>query len=402
VVDYVPVGKQDVAFVGTEPIPTAPYHDPDYYALEREAIFKRVWLHMGRTAEVMERGQFIVREVEIAKVSVLIVRGSDDRVRAFYNTCAHRSAQLVGEQQGRRSSFSCRYHSWTYDTKGKLRGAPDFDNFFDLDKAQCGLREIALDICAGLIFINLDPSPRQSLREYLGSWWDRLESLHIGGSSVFSEYRYDVAGNWKTAFDNFQEIYHGRFVHSKSIGSTSMTRENPFGYPTRYSFDADTPHRSKTLWFNPDYRPEPVEAFANEIMRKFIAENAARSERLATTEHFYIFPNLTLLSVGNQCFTQTIWPLAPGRSRSVVRQYWDGKDSCASLRFAREFGTCRTLDIHSEDRDIIEASQKGIESGAFQFMHFQVHEVPLRHAFLAVDARVRAYRQERGIQEAAA
>lgn len=400
--DYVPVSKQDVEFVGTEPIPTAPYYDPDYYALEREAIFKRVWLHMGRAAEVAERGQFIVREIEIAKVSVLIVHGSDGAIRAFYNTCAHRSAQLVGDQQGRTSSFSCRYHSWTYDTKGQLKGAPDFDNFFNLDKSRCGLREIALDICAGLIFINLAAKPRQSLREYLGVWWDRLESLHIVGSSIFSEYRYEVDGNWKTAFDNFQEIYHGRFVHSKSIGSTSMTKENPFGYPTRYSFDQETPHRSKTLWFNPDHQPGPVEALANEIMRKFVAEKASRADRLTTTEHFYIFPNLTLLSVGNQCFTQTIWPLAPGRSRSVVRQYWEGEDGCASLRFAREFGTCRTLDIHSEDRDIIEASQKGIESGAFDVMHFQVHEVPLRHAFQAVDGYVQAYRRELSSREAAA
>lgn len=400
-VDYVPVTKEDVAFVGTEPIPSAPYHDPAYYALEREAIFKRVWLHVGRAAELAEKGQFVVREIEVAKASILIVHGSDGKIRAFYNVCAHRSAQLVEEEAGKKSTFTCRYHSWTYDTQGSLRAAPDFGNFFNLEKANCGLREIALEVCAGLLFINLDPSPAQTLREYLGAWWDRLESLNIASSPVFSEYRYEVEGNWKTAFDNFQEIYHGRFVHANSIGASTMTDENPFGYPVSYSFDEDSPHRSKTLWFNPSYQPGPVEAFATQTMRKYIASIAPEAKRAPSTEHYYIFPNLTLLIVGDQCFTQTIWPLGPGRSRSVVRQYWEGPDTNASLRFAREFGNCRTLDIHSEDRDIIESSQKGIESGAFDVMHFQVHEVTLRHSFHAVDRYVRAYRQERSYAEAA-
>jgi phenylpropionate dioxygenase-like ring-hydroxylating dioxygenase large terminal subunit len=398
--DYSPVMKPDVELVGTGPVPVLPYHDPKYYDLEREAIFRRVWLHVGRAAEVLEKGQFIVREIEIAKVSILIVRGSDGEVRAFYNVCAHRSTQLVDAKAGKSNNFSCRYHMWTYDTQGKLRGVPDAENFFDLDKAKCSLREIKLEICAGLLFVNLDPSPQQSLREYLGVWWDRLEALNIGASSVFSEYVYEVDGNWKTAFDNFQEIYHGRFVHADSIGAATMTKENPFGYPTSYTFGPEDLHRSKTLWFNPEFKPGPVEMHAETVMRKFMAEQAQSPQRFATTEHFYIFPNLTLLSVGSQCFTQTIWPLSPGHSRSVVRLYWEGRDDSASLRFAREYRMCRTLDIHSEDRDIIEASQKGIESGAYDEMHFQVHEVTLRHSFNAVDRYVEAYRNRAHALEA--
>lgn len=401
-VSYEPLGKRDVDFVGTGPVPAAPYYDPAYYELEREAIFKRVWLHMGRTAEVPEPGRFIVRDIEVAKASILIVHGTDGKIRAFHNVCAHRSSQLVEREEGRATAFSCRYHAWTYDTQGRLRGVPDAENFFNLDKSKCGLREVALDICAGFIFVNLDRSPRQSLREFLGVWWDRLEALEIGDSEVFHEYVYECAGNWKTTLDNFQEVYHGRFVHPESIGDSTMGPENPFGYMKQYSFGPEDLHRSMTIWFNPGYDPGPVEAYANDVLRDFVIEQGYDLSKLGATELFFIFPNLELLSVGEQCFTQTIWPLGAGRSRATVRQYWEGKDTRASVRFGREYRVARTLDIHSEDRDIIELAQKGMEGGAHEHLHFQVNEVALRHAFHAVDRYVQDYRREMAAQRVAA
>jgi phenylpropionate dioxygenase-like ring-hydroxylating dioxygenase large terminal subunit len=401
-VKYTEVDKTEVAFVGTAPVPARPYYDESYFELEREAIFRRVWLHLGRIAEIATPGQFIVRSIEVANASILVVHGLDGNLRAFYNVCAHRSTLLVAKESGKASSFSCRYHMWTYATDGSLRGVPDEGNFFDLDKSKCGLREVALETCAGFMFVNLDPSPRQSLREYLGVWGDRLNALQLAESSIFSEYVYEVNANWKTAYDNFQEIYHGRFVHAKSIGPSTMTPENPYGYPSSYSFAKDDLHRSKTLWFNPDYQPGPVEAFASKVLRETQSSEAAGSAATSSTEHFYIFPNLTLVSVRSRCFTQTIWPLGPNRSRGVIRQYWEGKDKNASMRFARELGVCTTLDIHSEDRDIIEAAQAGLRNRAFEHLHFQLHEVPLRHFFKAVDKHVEAYREELASQREAA
>jgi phenylpropionate dioxygenase-like ring-hydroxylating dioxygenase large terminal subunit len=297
----------------------------------------------------------------------------------------------VPSESGTAKNFSCRYHGWTYGSDGRLRGVPDQAAFFDVDKAECGLSEIALDTCAGFIFVNLDRSPRCTLREYLGIWAERIEALQIGTSDVFSEYTYEVEANWKVTYDNFQEIYHGRYVHARSIGAQTFAPENPFGYPTAYSFAEDQLHRSKTLWFNPRYQPGPVEALANRIA----AASAPPSDAAATsTEHFYLFPNITFLAVHNRCFTQTVWPLDAHHTRSVIRLYWEGPDEKASVRFAREFRTASTLDVHCEDRDIIESAHKGLMSGAFDTLHFQIHEVDCRHAFNAVDRLVEAYRAE--------
>src|SRR5262245_17794467 len=119
----------DPAGLGTAPIPAGPYYRAEYFELEREAVFKRTWLQIGHVSELPEPGCFIVRPVEIARASILLVRGRDDRIRAFHNVCTHRGTQLVDDPSGRRPVFSCRYHGWSFGLDGELRSAPDFERF---------------------------------------------------------------------------------------------------------------------------------------------------------------------------------------------------------------------------------------------------------------------------------
>ncbi len=61
--------------VGTGPVPTEPYYAPDYFEREKAAIFRKVWLNVGRVEEIAEPGDYIVRDMIAA--SVLIVRQAD-------------------------------------------------------------------------------------------------------------------------------------------------------------------------------------------------------------------------------------------------------------------------------------------------------------------------------------
>ncbi len=54
------------------------------------------------------------------------------------------------------------------------------------------------------------------------------------------------------------------------------------------------------------------------------------------------------------------------------------------------------MDIHSEDRDMIERGQQGLESGAISHIHFQSQEVLCRHLYNQVDQQVKAYQREQG------
>lgn len=380
----------DPAGLGTGPVPAGPYYRADYFELEREAIFRRSWLQIGHVCELPEPGSFIVRELEVANTSILITRGKDGALRAFHNVCTHRGTQLVAETEGKRASFSCRYHAWTFGADGALRSAPDMERFY-VEAKDCGLPKIAIDTCAGLIFINLDPAPKQTLREFLGPLAAELETLPVAQATTFSEYVYEIDANWKLTYDNFQENYHLRFIHPRS-GKAAGGEANPFGYPTRFGFHGQ--HRTQTIWSNPAPEILPVQGFAFGKGFQFTAE-AGFAQAPNNREYFALFPNFFLLGSPGQHFSHTVFPLSATRSRGVIRLYWIGEDDSASKRFAREYAMASAKDIHSEDRAVIEAGQRGLSSGALQHIHFQSQEVLCRHLMHAVDQAVEAYKAER-------
>lgn len=387
---FQPIVASDVAELGTDPIPAEPYYSPNYFELEREAIFKRTWLQMGHVCEVPEPGRFIVREIEIAKASILITHAKDNKIRAFYNVCPHRGTQLVSETGGTKAVFTCPYHKWTFEHDGALKAAPDFEQFH-LEKSQCGLKEIAAEVCGGLIFINLQNTPAQVLREFLGPLAEQLEVLPAAQATTFTEYTYELNGNWKIACDNFQENYHLRFIHSRSIGKTAMGPANPFGYPEKFGFYG--PHRTQLNWTNPEYFPPQVRLDAMIKLTEYAAaEGFGESEH--SNNYFALFPNFFMMGSPILPFSHSIMPIDAGKSRGVIRIYWNGDDDSASKRFAREYAMVMARDIHAEDRPVIEAGQKGLASGALEHIHFQAQESLCRHLFQAVDGYVQAYQAE--------
>ncbi len=381
---------EDTADLGTSPIPAAPYYQPDYFALEVEAIFRRSWLQIGHVCELPEPGSYIVREIEIADASILITRGRDDVIRAFHNVCTHRGTQLVSECEGSRSRFSCPYHRWTFADDGELLSAPDFERFY-VDKADCALTPVAVDVCARLIFVNLDATPQESLAEFLGPLATELEELPSAQATTFSEYTYEIEANWKLTYDNFQENYHLRFIHPRS-GAAAAGPQNPFGYPVNFGFHGT--HRTQTIWSNPDARPLPFQGLAF-VKGAELAMRDGFGDVTRAKQYYAIFPNLFLLGSPMTPFSQCVIPLSPTRSRGVIRLYWNGEDDCASRRFAREYAMATARDIHSEDRAVIEAGQRGLNSGALTHIHFQSQEILCRHLFQEVNRRVENWRAER-------
>src|SRR5512143_3222993 len=73
--------------------PAAWYIDPRILELERRTVFARSWQVVGRSAQVVERGQYITGE--IAGEPIVAVRGSDGVLRGFFNVCRHHAAAVV-------------------------------------------------------------------------------------------------------------------------------------------------------------------------------------------------------------------------------------------------------------------------------------------------------------------
>lgn len=387
---FTKIPQESVDFLGRDPVPAGPYYDPDWYELERKAVFLRSWIEIGHVCELPDPGSFIRIELEFAKASLLIVRGKDGVVRAFHNVCTHRGTQLVEEAQGRRSKFSCPYHMWTFGTDGALLSAPDFESF-GLEKADCALKQVALDICAGLIFVNFAPAP-PPLREWLGGLAEDLETLPVAKATTFSEYTYEIEANWKLTYDNFQENYHLRFIHPKT-GRATFSPDNPFGYPKQYSFYG--PHRSQSIWSNPAPELTPLQRLS---MGKAIAGGMRRGVVGGPNdrEYFALFPNFFILGTPAPHFSHVVYPLGPTKSRGVIRLYWVGEDADASERYAREYVMATARDVHAEDRTVIAAGQRGLSSGALSHIHFQTQEALCRHLYNGVRDAVEAYQSELG------
>ncbi len=81
--------------LGTEPISYEDSISPEFYELEREAVFKRAWLNVGRIEQVPRTGSYFTKELAVARTSIVVVRGKDGEIRAFHNICRHRGNKLV-------------------------------------------------------------------------------------------------------------------------------------------------------------------------------------------------------------------------------------------------------------------------------------------------------------------
>tara|TARA_R110001599_G_scaffold26856_2_gene94597 strand:+ start:39022 stop:40239 length:1218 start_codon:yes stop_codon:yes gene_type:complete len=385
---FTPISRDSVKFLGTRPIPAKPYYDPEWFELERDAIFRRSWQCIGHVCELPDSGSFIRRELEVLRASLLIVRSKDGTLRAFHNVCTHRGTQLVEEAQGKRSRFSCPYHMWTFGSDGELVSAPDFEQF-NLDKEDCALKQVAIDICAGLIFVYLgdDPPP---LRNWLGPLAEQMETLPVARATTFSEYSYEIDANWKLTYDNFQENYHLRFIHPRS-GQSACAPDNPFGYPKEFDFIG--PHRTQTIWTNPN--PDPAPFLSTAFAR--LVPNAAQKGLLDTPygrKYFALFPSFFMLGTPLQNFVHIVYPISAEKSRGVIRLYWVDDDANASERFGREALMVTARDVHSEDVHVIEAGQRGLSSGALTHIHMQTQEALCRHLFNIVEEMVETYRNE--------
>jgi len=387
-----PALPPELRVLGSGPVAAAPYFSEDWFALEREAIFKRTWLMVGHVCELPEPGSYIVREIEVARASIIIARGRDGAIHAFHNACTHRGTQLVAPgSQGRTATFSCPYHMWTFASDGRLLSAPDFERFHIADKAQCNLRSVAVEVCAGLIFINLDPAPAQSLHEFLGPMGEMAQTLPVAQATTFDEYVYEIDANWKVTFDNFQENYHLRFVHRRTNGAPPLnSTPNPFNYPVEYRTFG--PHRMNTSpgGAPPDDKPKPLAFF---LLGRLAEQVRADGQSGGPHERDYLvfFPNLYLFGNPRMHFTHVVMPLTAGRSRGVFRFYWTGEDRTANEQLVREFSMAFAREIHTEDVGPLIAAQRGLDSGALDRVLFQEHEVLCRHLMDQVDARVRAW-----------
>ena len=146
------------SLTGAKTLPQRYFVSSEVFAKEAERIFARHWLCVGHQTQIARPGDYFLQE--IGNESLIIVRDRKDKVRSFFNVCRHRGTRLCEQSHGQfHATIQCPYHAWTYTLEGALLGAPHMDAVADFDKAAHSLREVAVELWEGFIFVNLTEQP---------------------------------------------------------------------------------------------------------------------------------------------------------------------------------------------------------------------------------------------------
>lgn len=196
------------SFVPTLPAKT--YYSEDRYKEEFDKIFKNEWIYALHESQIPERGSY--ETFEIGSVPLLIVRGQDDIVRAFYNVCVHRG-HILASGSGTANQFVCPYHAWTYQTDGTLRGAPGA-RVSTMPACTRSLRQVETRIRDGFIFVRLEQGEDDFDEKFAGFFEELNRTLpNLSRMRLARRYKAPVQCNWKIMVENYLECYHCPATH---------------------------------------------------------------------------------------------------------------------------------------------------------------------------------------------
>ncbi|HMK24171.1 MAG TPA: aromatic ring-hydroxylating dioxygenase subunit alpha [Terriglobales bacterium] len=341
----------DIALAWT--LPAEMYVDPVVAGEEKERIFFRTWQVVGHHDQVAKAGDYFT--AELVGEPLLIVRGADERLRAFYNVCRHRAGPPA-QGCGSRKLFRCVYHGWTYNLDGSINHATEVDGVEGFRVEDFALAPVRCEEWFHLVFVNLDPDARP-LRENLGDLPRQAERFAFETMKLFERRTYDMKCNWKTYVDNYLEGYHLPTVHP------GLNRELDFN---AYVVE---PYGSHVRQWSPIRGAQPGDSTPRRYQE-------ARED--LTTDYFWAFPNWMLNCYPDNVSLNIVLPLAPERSLAIFEWYLLEKElgseaAKASVRFSDE--------IQIEDVAICEAVQKNLHSRSYRRGRYSVKQEKGVHAF---------------------
>jgi len=386
--------------LGTSPVDYRDSVDPAYYEAEREAVFKRTWLNVGRAERLPRTGSYFTRELAVADTSLILVRGKDGQIRAFHNICRHRGNKLVWndfpaeETAGTCRQFTCKYHAWRYGLDGELTFIQQEDEFFGVDKSRYGLKAVRCEIWEGFIFVNLDPEAAP-LADYLGELAKGLEGYPFGEMTEVYTYRAEIGSNWKLFIDAFAEFYHAPVLHQKQAVKGEADKLFNVGFEALH-YELRSPHSMISTWggMAPPKDPAMVKPIERALRSGLFGPwdrpaiggldplppgvNPAR-HRAWGIDSFHFFPNFMLLIWAPGWYlTYHYWPTAVDRHVFETSLYFVPART-ARERLRQELAGVTFKEYALQDANTLEATQSMLKSRAVTEFPLCDQEILLRH-----------------------
>jgi choline monooxygenase len=343
-------------------IPSPWYFDQGIADLELSSVFAGTWQVAGRVDQVKKNGDFFTADV--GQDPVVVARGEDGVLRAFYNVCRHHAAAVVTEAAGCAKQFRCPYHGWTYANDGALKGMVEFEGVCDFDRAKNGLVPVKVDTWENFVFVNLD-GRAAPLTEFLGRVPELVAPLQLTRKLKFFDRRiYTLNCNWKVYVDNYLDGgYH-------------------------------VPHAHKGLASVIEYTSYAIENLERSCLQSspLSSGKKAKADVAATRQgrafYLWIYPNFMINAYEGVMDTNLVLPIAVDKCAVVFDYYFSDVSKKAQKKNAASVKVSEV--VQDEDMAICDSVQRGLASRAYVAGRLSVRREAGEHLFhrlLAADLR---------------
>lgn len=191
-------------------VPLDYYNDEHLFAKERALFFSEP-LALLAASEIAQPHDYYVRQA--LGRSVLLTRDEQGKAHAFLNYCRHRGAEPA-RGCGNARAFSCPYHAWRYDARGRLIGMPLRERYDGLDVTQLGLIELPSQERHGFIWVVMTPGHPIDVSAHLGPLDAELAALGVDKMTYYNALPHErLEANWKTVAEGLLEGLHVPHVH---------------------------------------------------------------------------------------------------------------------------------------------------------------------------------------------
>lgn len=284
-------------------LPVEAYTSEAWFKEEQRKIFTNTWQFAGFVEDVAGPGDYVTVQAGLA--NILVVRGRDQKLRAFHNLCRHRGTQLLRAVGKNQKAITCPYHDWTYSLNGELINIPEKEKEFpDVDMCKLKLHNASVDIWRGMIFVH-PKADAMPITKWFEGVWEKLgphqpEDLVEYEGTVYDEV---INANWKIVAENYMDVYHLAHLHSETLNMYDHAKAE-FGWEgPHYVFWEPAAKKYKE---NIDKLApfKLIEGMEGDLLGAFVP---------------WLFPNFGLSE------TESTWsifhaiPLAPDKTRVVVR-----------------------------------------------------------------------------------
>lgn len=318
-------------FENARAIPPLWYYNTEIYEAERKTVFGQNWIAVGRTGNVTTPKSYF--QVEVAEEPVVVLRDSDNTLRALSNVCRHRATPILMDAQGTLSvnMMKCQYHGWCYDLTGRLCKAPELGPVKGFSREEHSLIPFEVGTWDPVVFVRMQEGT-DSLSDTLAPLTHKTIDKKLSSFKWGGQKEYEVACNWKVYVDNYLDGgYHVPIVH---------------------------PSLAKAINY-PKYRTEVFDRSSLQHSPIQGSDDPAAAVRQGSdVMYWWVFPNLMVNIYQNAMDTNIVFPLGPNRCKVIFDFYFTNEWDQSSIDKYIE----SSHQVQLEDMKVCEQVQRGLKS----------------------------------------